>query len=51
MNFLKKHGHWIVTLFAAFVFIQSLFFKFTGRQKQLIYLKESLTHAGRPHGF
>jgi hypothetical protein len=30
MNFLKKHGHWLLTLFVAFVFIQSLFFKFTG---------------------
>ena len=30
MNFLKKHGHWILTLFVAFVFIQSLFIKFTG---------------------
>ena len=29
MNFLKKHGHWILTIFVAFVFIQSLFFKFS----------------------
>jgi hypothetical protein len=26
----KKHGHWLLTVFVAFVFIQSLFFKFTG---------------------
>ena len=30
MKFLKKHGHWVLSLFVAFVFIQSLFFKFTG---------------------
>lgn len=30
MKWLKQHGHWILTLYVAFVFIQSLFFKFTG---------------------
>jgi hypothetical protein len=25
----QRHGHWLPTLFVAFVFIQSLFFKFT----------------------
>ncbi len=30
MSWLKKHGHWLLTLYVAFVFIQSLFFKFTG---------------------
>ena len=30
MNWLKKNGHWLLTLYVAFVFIQSLFFKFTG---------------------
>jgi hypothetical protein len=30
MPFIKKHGHWLLTAFVAFVFIQSLFFKFTG---------------------
>ena len=30
MNWLRRHGHWLLTLFVAFVFIQSLFFKFTG---------------------
>lgn len=29
MNFIKKHGHWLLTIYVAFVFIQSLFFKFT----------------------
>ena len=39
MNFLKKHGHWILTLFVAFVFIQSLFFKFTG-SPETVYIFE-----------
>ena len=30
MFWLKRYGHWLLTLFVAFVFIQSLFFKFTG---------------------
>lgn len=40
MNFIKKHGHWILTLFIAFVFIQSLFFKFTG-SPETVYIFES----------
>jgi len=30
MKWLARHGHWLLTLYVAFVFIQSLFFKFTG---------------------
>jgi hypothetical protein len=30
MVWLKKNGHWLLTAYVAFVFIQSLFFKFTG---------------------
>ena len=40
MNFLKKHGHWVLTLFVAFVFIQSLFFKFTGAP-ETVYIFEA----------
>lgn len=39
MNFLKKNGHWLLTLFVAFVFIQSLFFKFTG-SPETVYIFE-----------
>jgi uncharacterized membrane protein YphA (DoxX/SURF4 family) len=39
MNFLKKNGHWVLTLFVAFVFIQSLFFKFTG-SPETVYIFE-----------
>lgn len=39
MTFLKKNGHWVLTLFVAFVFIQSLFFKFTG-SPETVYIFE-----------
>jgi uncharacterized membrane protein YphA (DoxX/SURF4 family) len=29
VQWLRRHGHWLLTLYVAFVFIQSLFFKFT----------------------
>jgi uncharacterized membrane protein YphA (DoxX/SURF4 family) len=29
MHWFRRHGHWLPTLFVAFVFVQSLFFKFT----------------------
>ena len=35
MNWLRKHGHWLLTIFVAFVFIQSLFFKFTGSEESV----------------
>lgn len=39
MQFFKKHGHWVLSLFVAFVFIQSLFFKFTG-SPETVYIFE-----------
>jgi hypothetical protein len=39
MAWLKKHGHWLLTAFVAFVFIQSLFFKFTG-SPETVYIFE-----------
>lgn len=39
MNFLRKYGHWMLTSFIAFVFIQSLFFKFTG-SPETVYIFE-----------
>jgi hypothetical protein len=39
MEFFRKHGHWVLTLFVAFVFIQSLFFKFTG-SPETVYIFE-----------
>ena len=39
MNWLKQHGHWLLTLFVAFVFLQSLFFKFSN-SPETIYIFE-----------
>jgi len=39
MSWLKKNGHWLLTLYVAFVFIQSLFFKFTG-SPETVYIFE-----------
>jgi hypothetical protein len=39
MIWFKKHGHWLLTAFVAFVFIQSLFFKFTG-SPETVYIFE-----------
>jgi len=30
ISWMRRHGHWVLTLYVAVVFIQSLFFKFTG---------------------
>jgi len=40
MNWLRRHGHWVLTLYVAFVFIQSLFFKFTG-SPETVYIFEA----------
>lgn len=39
MNWLRRHGHWPLTLYVAFVFVQSLFFKFTG-SPETVYIFE-----------
>jgi hypothetical protein len=39
MDWLKKNGHWLLTLYVAFVFIQSLFFKFSG-SPETVYIFE-----------
>jgi hypothetical protein len=38
-TWLRRHGHWLLTLYVAFVFIQSLFFKFTG-SPETVYIFE-----------
>jgi len=40
MDWFKRHGHWLPTLFVAFVFVQSLFFKFTG-SAETVYIFET----------
>lgn len=39
MTWLRQHGHWLLTLFVAFVFLQSLFFKFSN-SPETIYIFE-----------
>ncbi|MGB4117889.1 MAG: hypothetical protein WBK51_15220 [Polaromonas sp.] len=51
MNFLKKHGHWVLTLFVAFVFIQSLFFKFTGSPETVYIFQGKLDPWAASLGF
>lgn len=40
MNWLKQNGHYLLTAFISFVFIQSLFFKFTG-SPETVYIFET----------
>ena len=39
LSWIRRHGHWVLTLYVAFVFIQSLFFKFTG-SPETVYIFE-----------
>jgi uncharacterized membrane protein YphA (DoxX/SURF4 family) len=40
LTWIRRHGHWLLTLYVAFVFLQSLFFKFTG-SPETVYIFES----------
>lgn len=40
MDWLRRHGHWVLTLYVAFVFVQSLFFKFSG-SPETVYIFEA----------
>ena len=51
MQFLNKHGHWPLTLFVAFVFIQSLFFKFTGSPETVYIFQGKLDPWAASLGF
>ena len=51
MNWLKKHGHWLLTLYVAFVFIQSLFFKFTGSPETVYIFQGKLDPWAASLGF
>jgi hypothetical protein len=39
LTWIRRHGHWLLTLYVAFVFLQSLFFKFTG-SPETVYIFE-----------
>jgi uncharacterized membrane protein YphA (DoxX/SURF4 family) len=51
MNWLRKHGHWILTLYVAFVFIQSLFFKFTNSPETIYIFQGKLDPWAASLGF
>jgi hypothetical protein len=51
MIWLRKHGHWLLTLYVAFVFIQSLFFKFTGSPETVYIFQGKLDPWAASLGF
>ncbi len=51
MAWLKRNGHWLLTLFVAFVFIQSLFFKFTGSPETVYIFQGKLDPWAASLGF
>lgn len=51
MDFLKKHGHLLLSLFVAFVFIQSLFFKFTDSPETIYIFQAKLEPWAASLGF
>jgi hypothetical protein len=51
MAWLKKNGHWVLTAYVAFVFIQSLFFKFTGSPETVYIFQGKLDPWAASLGF
>lgn len=51
MIWLKRNGHWLLTLFVVFVFIQSLFFKFTGSPETVYIFQVKLDPWAASLGF
>ena len=51
MNWLRRHGHWLLTIYVAFVFIQSLFFKFTGSPETVYIFQGKLDPWAASLGF
>ncbi|HQX59131.1 MAG TPA: hypothetical protein PLT77_08370 [Burkholderiaceae bacterium] len=51
MFWLKRYGHWLLTLFVAFAFIQSLFFKFTGAPETVYIFQVKLDPWAASLGF
>lgn len=48
---LQRHGHWIPTVWVAFVFIQSLFFKFSNSPETVYIFEEKLDPWAASLGF
>jgi hypothetical protein len=51
MSWLKRNGHWLLTAYVAFVFIQSLFFKFTGSPETVYIFQGKLDPWAASLGF
>jgi hypothetical protein len=51
MEMLKRHGHWLLTIYVCFVFIQSLFFKFTGSSETVYIFQGKLDPWAATLGF
>ena len=51
MAWLKRNGHWLLTIYIAFVFIQSLFFKFTGSPETVYIFQGKLDPWAASLGF
>ena len=51
MSWLKRHGHWLPTIFVAFVFIQSRFFKFSGSPETVYIFQTKLDPWAASLGF
>ena len=51
LAWIRKHGHWALTLYVAFVFIQSLFFKFTGSPETVYIFQGKLDPWAASLGF
>lgn len=51
MSWLRRHGHWLLTIFVAFVFIQSLFFKFTNSPETIYIFQGKLDPWAASLGF
>jgi uncharacterized membrane protein YphA (DoxX/SURF4 family) len=51
MNVLRRHGHWLLTLYVAFVFLQSLFYKFTDSPETIYIFQGKLDPWAASLGF
>lgn len=51
MQWLRRHGHWLLTAFVAFVFIQSLFFKFSNSPETIYIFQGKLDPWAASLGF
>lgn len=51
MLWLKRHAHWLLTIFIVFVFVQSLFFKFTDSPETIYIFQTKLDPWAASLGF